>query len=317
VTTYIIRRILISIPVLLGVTVLNFFIVQLAPGSPADLYLAADASPDYKERVEAALGLDQPIMVQYLNWLGQLVRGDLGLSYVSRAPVADVIGERIGPTLLLMGAALVVAYAIAIPVGIVAARKKGTWVDYTVVGGAFFGVSIPHFFLGLGLIYIFALQLGWLPTGNMVTIGGGGAGPWDRILHLILPVVVLATAIAGNMVRYVRSSMVDALSEDYVRTAHAKGLAPGVVTRKHALRNALIPLVTVLSIDLAGLLGGAIVTEQIFQWPGLGMLTIQSISSRDYSVLMGVNLIAALAVFAANLLADIVYAIVDPRIEYT
>lgn len=316
-TAYIIRRILISIPVLLGVTVLNFFIVQLAPGSPADLYLAADASPDYKERVEAALGLDQPIMVQYLNWLGQLVRGDLGLSYVSRTPVAEVIGSRIGPTLLLMGAALVVAYAIAIPLGILAAKRKGTWADYTVVGGAFFGVSIPHFFLGLGLIYIFALQLGWLPTGNMATIGGDGGGLWDRIQHLILPVAVLATAISGNMVRYVRSSMVDAFSEDYVRTAHAKGLPPGVVTHKHALRNALIPLVTVLSVDLAGLLGGAIVTEQIFQWPGLGMLTIQSISSRDYSVLMGVNLIAALAVFAANLLADIVYAVVDPRIEYT
>lgn len=314
--TYIIRRILISIPVLLGVTLLDFFIIQLAPGSPADLYLAADASPDYVERVEASLGLDQPIMVQYVNWLGQLLRGDLGLSYVSRTPVAEVIGERIGPTVLLMGAALVVAYAAAIPLGILAAKRKGTWADYTVVGGAFFGVSVPNFFLGLGLIYIFSLQLGWLPTGNMATIGGD-TGPWDSLLHLILPVTVLAAAIAGNMVRYVRSSMVDAFSEDYIRTAHAKGLAPGVVTRKHALRNALIPLVTVLTIDLGGLLGGAIVTEQIFQWPGLGMLTIQAISSRDYSVLMGINLIAALAVFAANLLADIFYAVVDPRIEYT
>jgi peptide/nickel transport system permease protein len=297
VTTYIIRRILISIPVLLGVTVLDFFIIQLAPGSPADLYLAADAAPDYVERVEASLGLDQPIMVQYVNWLGQLLRGDLGLSYVSRTPVAEVIGERIGPTVLLMGAALVVAYAAAIPLGILAAKRKGTWADYTVVGGAFFGVSVPNFFLGLGLIYIFSLQLGWLPTGNMATIGGD-TGPWDGLLHLILPVTVLATAIAGNMVRYVRSSMVDAFSEDYIRTA-------------------LIPLVTVLTIDLGGLLGGAIVTEQIFQWPGLGMLTIQAISSRDYSVLMGINLIAALAVFAANLLADIFYAVVDPRIEYT
>lgn len=315
-STYLVRRLLISIPVLLGVTVLNFFIIQLAPGSPADLYLAPDASPDYVARVEASLGLDQPIMVQYVNWLSQLVRGDLGLSYVSRAPVADVIGARLGPTLLLMGLSLVVAYAIAIPLGILAAKKKGTRVDYTVVGGAFFGVSVPNFFLGLALIYVFSVQLGWLPTGNMVTIGGGGSGLWDRITHLILPVVVLATAIAGNMVRYVRSSMVDALSEDYIRTAHAKGLAPTVVVHKHALRNALNPIVTILSVDLAGLLGGAVVTEQIFQWPGLGMLTIQSITSRDYSVLMGVNLIAALAVFAANIFADFVYAVVDPRIEY-
>ncbi|MFC7405632.1 ABC transporter permease [Georgenia alba] len=315
-TTYLVRRLLISIPVLLGVTVLNFAIIQLAPGSPADLYLDPNAGPDYRERVEAALGLDQPVLVQYWNWLSQLARGDLGLSYVSRTPVADVLAERIGPTLLLMGLSLVVAYAIAIPVGILAAKKKGTWVDYTVVGGAFFGVSVPNFFLGLALIYIFSLQLGWLPTGNMVTIGGGGGGLVDRILHLILPVTVLSTAIAGNMVRYVRASMVDALSEDYIRTAHAKGLAPKVVTNKHALRNALIPIVTILTVDLAGLLGGAIVSEQVFQWPGLGLLTIQSISSRDYSVLMGINLVAALAVFTANILADILYAVVDPRIEY-
>ncbi len=314
--TYLIRRLLIAVPVLLGVTMLNFAIIQLAPGSPADLYLDPSAPPDYIERVEAQLGLDQPIPVQYLNWLNQLVRGDLGLSHVSRAPVSDIIASRIGPTLLLMGLALIVAYAIAIPVGILAAKRKGTWVDYTVVGGAFMGVSIPNFFLGLGLIYIFSLQLGWLPTGNMITIGGAG-GLWDRILHLILPVAVLATAICGNMVRYVRASMVDALAEDYIRTAHAKGLSPRVVSNKHALRNALIPIVTVLTIDLAGLLGGAIVTEQIFQWPGLGLLTIQSIQSRDYAMLMGLNLVAALAVFLANIIADVLYAAIDPRIEYS
>lgn len=312
---FLVRRVLIALPVLLGVTMLNFAIIQLAPGSPADLYLDPNSAPDYVERVEAALGLDQPIYVQYFNWLEQVLRGDLGRSYVSRVPVADVIGARIGPTLLLMGSALGVAYLIAIPLGILAAKRKSSWVDYTLVGGSFLGVSIPNFFLGLGLIYIFSLQLGWLPTGNMTTIGTSG-GLWDRITHLVLPVAVLATGIAGNMIRYVRASMVDALGEDYIRTARAKGLSTSVITNKHALRNALIPIITVLSVDLAGLLGGAIVTEQIFQWPGLGLLTIQSISSRDYAVLMGLNLLAAVAVFAANILADVLYAVVDPRIEY-
>ncbi|HEY0472982.1 MAG TPA: ABC transporter permease [Kribbella sp.] len=312
---YLIRRLLIGIPVLLGVTVINFFIINLAPGSPADLYLSPTSTPEDVIRTKAELGLDRPIWVQYFHWLTRLVHGDLGVSFQNREPVTQLIGDRIGPTLLLMGTSLLVAYLIAIPIGIFAARKKNTAADYGVVGASFLGISVPHFFLGLALIYVFALVLGWLPTGGMLTLGRGG-GFVDRVNHLILPVAVLATAIAANMVRYVRASMIDAFGQDYIRTARAKGLAGFTITNKHALRNALIPLVTVVGVDLSTLIGGAIVTEQIFQWPGIGLLTIQSIGSRDYSVLMGINLIAAVSVFAANLLTDIAYAVVDPRVAY-
>jgi len=313
--SYLIRRLLIGIPVLLGVTVINFFIINLAPGSPADLYLSPTSTPQDVARTEAALGLDQPIYVQYIRWLTQLLHGDLGVSFQSREPVTRLLGERIGPTLLLMGTSLVIAYLVAIPIGILAARWKNTAVDYGVVGASFLGISVPHFFLGLAMIYVFALLLGWLPTGGMLTLGRGG-GFADRVEHLVLPVIVLATAIAANMVRYVRASMIDAFGQDYIRTAKAKGLGSLQITNKHALRNALIPLVTVVGIDLSTLIGGAIVTEQIFQWPGIGLLTIQSIGARDYSVLMGINLIAAVAVFTANLLTDIAYAAVDPRVAY-
>jgi len=313
--SYLIRRLLIGIPVLLGVTVINFFIINLAPGSPADLYLSPTATPEDVARTEAELGLNQPIFVQYVRWLTQLLHGDLGVSFQNREPVAQLIGDRIGPTLLLMGTSLVVAYLIAIPIGILAARRRNTAADYSVVGASFLGISVPHFFLGLAVIYLFALQLGWFPTGGMLTLGRGG-GFVDRVEHLVLPVTVLATATAANMVRYVRSSMIDAFGQDYIRTARAKGLGGFTITNKHALRNALIPVVTVIGVDLSALIGGAIVTEQIFQWPGIGLLTIQSIGSRDYSVLMGINLIAAVAVFAANLLTDVAYAVVDPRVAY-
>jgi peptide/nickel transport system permease protein len=312
---YLIRRLLIGIPVLLGVTVINFFIINLAPGSPADLFLSPTATPEDVARTKAELGLNKPIFVQYVNWLTQLLHGNLGVSFQNREPVTQLIGDRIGPTLLLMGTSLVVAYLVAIPIGIFAARRRNTVADYGVVGASFLGISVPHFFLGLAMIYVFALTLGWFPTGGMVTLGRGG-GFADRMSHLVLPVVVLATAIAANMVRYVRSSMIDAFGQDYIRTAKAKGLGTSMITNKHALRNALIPVVTVIGVDLSALIGGAIVTEQIFQWPGIGLLTIQSIGARDYAVLMGLNLIAAVAVFAANLLTDIAYAVVDPRVAY-
>ncbi|NEA36357.1 ABC transporter permease [Streptomyces sp. SID13031] len=313
--SYLIRRLVIGIPVLLGVTLINFLIINLAPGSPADLYLSPTSTPEDVARAEAELGLDQPVFVQYFHWLSRLFQGDLGVSFQNREPVTQLIGDRIGPTLLLMGTSLVVAYLIAIPIGIFAARKKNTAADYGVVGLSFLGISVPHFFLGLALIYVFALTLGWFPTGGMLTLGRGG-GLADRVEHLILPVAVLATATAANMARYVRSSMIDAFGQDYIRTAKAKGLGRSTITSKHALRNALIPLVTVVGVDLSTLIGGAIVTEQIFQWPGIGLLTIQSIGSRDYAVLMGINLIAAVSVFAANLLTDVAYAVVDPRIAY-
>lgn len=312
---YLLKRLLIAIPVLIGVTICSFIIVNLAPGDPVDMYVNPDATLDQIEMTRAALGLDQPMYVRYFKWLGELFQGNLGFSFATREPVMDLLADRMGATLLLMGVSLVVGYLIAIPLGILSAVKQNTWIDYVTTGGSFLGVSIPSFFLGLGLVYIFSLQLGWLPTGGMATLGGDGS-LLDQLKHMILPVIVLSASICGNMIRYVRSSMLEVLKEDYIRTAKAKGLKSMMVVIKHGLRNSLIPIITVIGMDIPKLIGGAVVTEQIFQWPGLGQLTISSISSRDYATLMAINLLSAIAVLGANMLADILYSAADPRIHY-
>ncbi|WP_181444396.1 ABC transporter permease [Bacillus sp. 03113] len=312
---YILRRILIAIPVLLGVTIFNFFIINLAPGNPVDMYVNPDTTQADIDAKKEALGLNDPIIVQYWHWLQNLLKGDFGFSYTTYEPVANLIADRVGPTLLLMGVSLIIAYLIAIPIGIISATKQYSWVDYLSTTVSFLGISIPHFFMGLGGIYIFAIIFKFLPTGGMTTLGSDG-GFGDTFMHLILPAFVLATGIAGSMVRYVRTSMLEVLGQDYLRTARAKGLKEFIVTNKHALKNALIPIITVVGMDIPLLIGGAVVTEQIFQWPGLGQLTIQSISSRDYPTLMAVNMMAAFAVLFSNLITDILYSVVDPRIKY-
>lgn len=312
---YLLRRILIAIPVLFGVTVFTFFIINLAPGNPVDAFVDPSATAADIALKKQQLGLNDPMWVQYIRWMGQLLHGNFGFSFATREPVTNMLAMRMGPTLLLMGTSLVVAYLIAIPIGILSATRQYSWVDYLTTSFSFLGVSIPHFFLGLGAIYVFAVQLDVLPTGGMNTLGAEG-GLSDTIMHLILPAFVLGTGIAGNMVRYVRSSMLDVLGKDYLRTARAKGLREFVVTNKHALRNALIPIITIIGMDIPLLIGGAVVTEQVFQWPGLGQLTIQSIGSRDYSTLMALNFIAAIAVLGSNLITDILYSVADPRIKY-
>lgn len=313
---YIIRRILIAIPVLFGVTVFNFVIINMAPGNPVDMYLNPDATEADAEAKKEALGLNDPIYVQYFRWLSNLLHGDFGFSYTTYEPVLDLILTRVGPTLLLMGAALLIAYIIAIPIGILSATRQYSWIDYLTTTFSFLGVSIPSFFLGLGAIYVFALVLGILPTGGMFTLGSDG-GFMDTLIHLLMPALILGTGIAGSTVRYVRSSMLEVLGHDYLRTARAKGLKEFIVTNKHALKNALIPIITIIGMEIPVLIGGAVVTEQIFQWPGLGQLTIQSISSRDYPTLMAINFLAAFAVLFSNLLTDILYSVVDPRIKYS
>lgn len=312
---YIIRRLLIAVPVLLGVTIFTFFIVNLAPGNPVEMYVNPDTTQAEIELKKEALGLNDPIYIQYVRWLGNLVTGDFGYSYATYEPVLGMVSSRIGPTLLLMGTALCLAYLIAIPIGVLSATKQYSWMDYLTTSASFLGISIPHFFLGLGFIYIFAVQLNILPTGGMNTLGGDESFI-DTLKHLILPALVLGAGIAGRMVRYVRSSMLDILGQDYLRTARSKGLREFFVINKHAFRNALIPIITVVGIDVSVLIGGAVVTEQIFQWPGLGQLTIQSIGSRDYPTLMAINFLAAIAVLTSNLLADIMYSVADPRIKY-
>ena len=312
---YIVRRILIAIPVLLGVTIFNFLIIYMAPGNPVDMYINPDATEEDIQIKKEALGLNDPLYIQYFRWLGNILHGDFGISYTTYEPVLHIITERIGPTLLLMSVSLVVAYLIAIPIGIISATKQYSWTDYFTTTFSFLGVSIPPFFLGLGVMYVFAVVLQILPTGGMNTLGNEG-GFLDTLFHLIMPVFVLSMGIAGSMVRYVRSSMLEVLGQDYLRTARAKGLREFVVTNKHALRNALIPIITIVGMDIPILIGGAVVTEQIFQWPGLGQLTIQSIGSRDYSVLMAINFSAAIVVLFSNLLTDIFYTVADPRIKY-
>lgn len=312
---YIIRRLLIAIPVLLGVTIFNFLIINLAPGNPVDMYINPDTTQADIDAKKEALGLNDPIYIQYFRWLGNLLQGDFGFSYTTYEPVLDLVLNRVGPTLLLMSTALIIAYIIAIPIGILSATKQYSWIDYLTTTFSFLGVSIPNFFLGLGSIYVFALVLNILPTGGMFTLGSNG-GFMDTLFHLIMPAAILGTGIAGSTVRYVRSSMLEVLGQDYLRTARAKGLREFIVTNKHGLKNALIPIITIIGMEIPVLIGGAVVTEQIFQWPGLGQLTIQSISSRDYPTLMAINFIAALAVLFSNLLTDILYAVVDPRIKY-
>jgi peptide/nickel transport system permease protein len=313
--TYILRRIFIIIPVLIGITIINFIIINLAPGSPIDMYLDPNATAESIAAEEEALGLNDPLYVQYFRWLGLILQGDLGYSMSSFEPVSHLIGERIMPTVTLGIASIVVALIIAIPMGVISAVKQNSKFDYLVTGFSFLGISIPNFFLGLALIYVFAVNLNLLPTGGMTTLGGDD-GFWGRTLHIILPTIVLATAIAGRKVRYIRASMLDVLNQDYLRTARAKGVHEFWVTNKHALRNALIPIITIVALEIPLLFGGAIITEQIFQWPGIGQLTLQSILSRDYPTIMAINLIAAVVVLFCNLLTDILYSIADPRIKY-
>lgn len=312
---YIARRILIAIPILLGITVIDFLIVNMAPGNPVDMMISPNVTGEALELRKAALGLNQPLYVQYFHWLVNILHLDFGYSMTTFQPVGEMIGQRIGPTLLLMGSALVLGLLIAVPLGIVSATHQNSALDYLTTGGAFFGVSIPNFFLGLGLIYIFAVRLKVLPSSGMFTLGGSN-GFADTAAHLVLPMIVLAVQIAGQDIRYVRSGMLEILGQDYLRTARAKGLKESIVINRHALRNALITIITVIGMQIPLLFGGAVITEQIFAWPGIGQLTIDSISGRDYPTLMAINLIAAVMVLAANLLTDILYSVVDPRVKY-
>ncbi len=311
---YIVKRLLIAVPVLFGITVIDFLIMNLV-GSPLEMMQGARISQEALEVKRIALGLDKPVIIQYFIWLQQLLQGNLGYSIRSYQAVSQMIGTYIGPTLLLMTASLLVSMLIAVPAGIYSAVKQYSPGDYTVVTLSFLGSSLPNFFLALILIYIFTIRLGWLPSSGMTTLGME-RNVWDIIKHMIMPVIVLATTMAGTNIRYIRSAMLDILQKDYLRTARAKGIGRFLVINKHGLRNALIPVTTVLGMHIPMLFGGAIIVEQVFSWPGLGLMTMNAIINRDYPVIMGVCLMSAVVVLAANLLTDIIYAFVDPTIKY-
>jgi peptide/nickel transport system permease protein len=316
---YILRRLLISVPILLGVSIISFVFIHLAPGDPVealiDPVMRADLGPDWVAQRKAELGLNQPLPVRYAIWLGQLAEGNLGFSLISRQPVATQIQERLGPTLVLMGTALLVAILIGVPLGILSAMRRYSLLDYVATIGGFVASSTPSFFLGLGLIYVLSVNLHLLPTSGMFTLGEEPSVQ-DLLAHLVLPVTVLGLAQTPQILRYTRSSMLDVLRQDYVTTARSKGLSKQVVVVRHALRNALIPLITVIGLSLPNLLGGAVITEQIFQWPGMGWLAVRAVNVRDYPLLMGIILVTATMVLLSNLLADILYAYADPRIRY-
>ncbi len=313
--TYIAKRLAISIPVLFLISVGAFILVHLTPGDPADMYITPDMTPTQIEMTRAALGLDKPLIVQYADWVGNFLTGNLGFSFGNRQPVLDIIEQRLTPTLLLMSLSLFVAYITAIPLGIWAAVRKDSLLDRCIIGWTFLNVSFPPFFLGLALIYIFAVQLDIFPTGGMSVLGSDSDAA-ELLMHLVLPVIVMASQFSANMIRYVRSSVIDVMQQNYIRTALAKGLSWRQILWHHVLRNSLIPIITVIGTDLPKIIGGAVITEQIFQWPGIGSLTVAAINSRDYPVLMAIVILSAVAVLIANIIIDILYAVIDPRITY-
>lgn len=310
---YILKRILIAIPVLIGITLIDYAIMCLA-GSPLEMLKGPRISDAALQAKEIAAGLDKPLIVQYFVWLWQLLQGNLGYSMKSYEPVSAMIGSHIGPTLLLMGASLALSLLIAVPAGIYSAVKQYSKGDYAVVTASFIGSSIPSFFLALNLIYIFTVKLGILPSGGMNTLGMDGSVA-DTIRHMVLPVTVLAVSLAGSNIRYIRSSFLEILQQDYLRTARAKGIGYKRVIWKHAMRNALLPIVTVIGMQIPMLFGGAVIIEQVFSWPGLGLMTMTAIMGRDYPVIMGVCLLSAVVVLVSNLITDILYALVDPTIQ--
>ena len=310
---YIAKRLLIALPVLIGITLIDFAMTCMA-GSPLDALVGPRISEDAVAAKEIALGLDKPFYVQYWIWLKQLLQGNMGYSMKSFQPVAEMIGKHVWPTLLLMGSSFIVGLLIALPAGVYSATHQYTKRDYAVVTASFVGTAVPSFFLALLFIYIFNIQLGWLPGSGMTTLGTDG-GFLDVLRHLIMPMMVLAVGMAGTNIRYIRSAVLEILGKDYLRTARAKGIGRRKVTVRHALRNALVTVVTIFGMQLPMLLGGAVIVEQVFSWPGLGLMTMSAINARDYPVIMGVCLLSAVVVLLGNLLTDILYAVVDPTIR--
>ena len=318
---YILRRLLISIPVLLGITIIGFVALKLTPGDPLTASLNPEvlanlmARPEVLEQERRRLGFDQPIFPnQYLRWLGNVLQGDFGYSITSKRSIAYEIGSRLPQTLFLMIIALTAAVAIAIPVGVISAVRQYSKVDYTLNGLAIFLASTPVFVLGLVFVYVLAVNLRLFPTSELHSTGKTDLA--DALWHAALPASVLAIVNAAPLVRYTRASMLDVLSSDYITTARAKGVVPWLVTTRHALRNGLIPIITLLALLIPEAVAGAVITEQIFAWNGLGQMTVKAANARDPSLMMAVILITGIAVLIANLIADISYAIADPRVKY-
>ena len=311
---YLFRRVLLAIPVMFVVAAGVFLLLYLTPGDPVSVILGPDASPQQVSELRVKLGLEQPVPTQVVRWFGRLLRGDLGQSIYLNRPVGQTILERAEPTLMLTFLATLFAVAVGLPIGIVSATRAGSWADLGAMLVALGGISMPSFWVGLNLIFVFAVMLGLLPVAGYQPLS---KGLWQNLRYLILPAVTLGFAQAALLARMSRSMMLDVLREDYVRTARAKGVAEGMVVLVHALRNAMVPLVTVMGLTFAILMGGAVITEQVFNIPGIGRLLVQSVLRRDYPVVQGIVLVIAFNYVAINLLVDILYGLFDPRVRHS
>jgi len=316
---YTVRRVIGMIPILILISILLFSLAKMVPGDP----FSGDPDPKIKrdvlERQRELWGLNDPIPVQYMSWASKMIKGDFGVSLRYKRPVSDLINERISNTLLLGSMSLFITLVIAIPFGIASGRRPYTLVDYSGTVFSNIGLAMPNFFMGLLLIYFLAIKLGMFPAQGTITSGADYTGFrlfLDKLHHLFLPALTIGTTGTATYFRYMRSEYLEVAGRDFIRTAKAKGLPERMVVYKHTLRNAMIPIITLLGFELANLVGGAIITEQIFAIPGLGRLFIESVGNRDYPIIMAVSMISAVAILVGNLLADILYSVVDPRIRY-
>ncbi|HUZ02925.1 MAG TPA: ABC transporter permease [Thermomicrobiaceae bacterium] len=316
---YIVRRVLIAIPTLIAISMVIFTILALAPGDPlAEFALNPAIPPEVRQQIRHNLGLDDPVPVRYAKWFTSVLHGDFGYSFTSRSPVSGLIKGRLVTTLIVIGLAYLISVLLAIPIGVISAVKQYSVFDNLATTIAFIGFSLPTFFTGLLFIILFSIELGWLPFIYSTTISTRGlAGVWVHIKQAIMPVAVLALFQTAALTRYVRASMLECIHLDYVRTARAKGLPQGTVIARHAMRNALIPVVTIIALSVPGIFTGAVVTEQIFRVPGIGSLLISSIYASDTPVVMAIAFIFAVLVVLFNLVADVVYGVLDPRIKYS
>lgn len=318
-TGYILKRTLLAIPILLGASTLIFLLMHAAPGDPTSIYIRPDIDPVVIEQMRKNLGLDQPIHVQYVRWLSSFAQGDFGYSFSQKRPIIDIIKDTLPNTLLLSGVALVIIFTLGILVGTVQAVRQYSLVDNLATIVAFFFYSMPSFWFGLMLILLLSYKLQWLPASQMTSVNfeflPAGEQWLDRLKHLIMPGLALGVGSAASVARYMRSGMLEQIRQDYVRTARAKGLSERIVVFKHAMRNALIPVVTLLGLYLPFLVGGAVLIETIFAWPGMGRLIVQAIFQRDYPVVLAAAFVLSIMVVLGNLIADVLYSVVDPRIR--
>jgi peptide/nickel transport system permease protein len=310
---FILRRILSTIPVMLVVAIFVFLMLRLTPADPAAIIAGDNANAQQVADIRAKLGLDEPIITQFFIWMGKILKGDFGESFFFKKTVADLISDRVEATLSLSFFTIVLAILIAVPLGVLAAAKHGTWIDRVVMGFSVLGFSVPVFVIGYLLIYVFAIELNWLPVQGYQRIGLGVGGWFQR---LILPALTLSVVYVALIARMTRTSMLEVLSEDYVRTTRAKGQIERKVLFRHALRNAAVPIVTVIGLGIALLIGGVVVTESVYTIPGLGRLTVDAVLARDFPVIQAVILLFSFVYVIVNLLVDIIYTILDPRIRY-